>query len=82
MKMLKCKQRGMFDIRVIDPYIVNEITLQCHPKDVDNNLYTFFYRAKSQKWNSISLKLQVSVPILYTFFFAYSMLNLIDELCM
>jgi hypothetical protein len=41
MKMLECKQRGMFDVGVIDPYIVNEITLQRHPKDIENDMYTF-----------------------------------------
>jgi hypothetical protein len=39
--MLECKQSGMFDVGFIDPYIVNEITLQHHPKDVENDLYTF-----------------------------------------
>ena len=31
--------------------------------------------------NTISLQLQVSVTVLYTFCFAYSMLSVIDELC-
>jgi hypothetical protein len=39
--MLECKQRGMFDIGFINPYIVNEIMLQCHSKDVENDMYTF-----------------------------------------
>jgi hypothetical protein len=41
MKMLECKQRRMFNIGIIDPYIVNEITLQHHPKDVENDIYIF-----------------------------------------
>jgi hypothetical protein len=41
MKMLECKQRGMFDVGFIDPYIVNEMTLQHYPKDVENDIYTF-----------------------------------------
>jgi hypothetical protein len=41
MKMLECKQRGMFDIGFIDPFIVNEMTLQHHLKDVENAIYTF-----------------------------------------
>jgi hypothetical protein len=41
MKMLKCKRRGMFEVGFIDLYIVNEITLQNHPKDVENDLSIF-----------------------------------------
>jgi hypothetical protein len=39
--MLKCKQRGMFDVGLIEPYIVKEIMLQRYPKDVENDMYTF-----------------------------------------
>ena len=35
----------------------------------------------NQKGSTISLQLQVSVTVLYTFCFAYSMLSVIDELC-
>jgi hypothetical protein len=31
----------MYDVGFIDPYIVNEIVLQRHPKDVENDIYTF-----------------------------------------
>jgi hypothetical protein len=41
MKMLECKRRGMYDVGFIDPYIVNEIMLQRHPKDVEHDLYAF-----------------------------------------
>jgi hypothetical protein len=35
----------------------------------------------NQKGNTISLQLQVSVSVLYTYYFAYSILSVIDELC-
>jgi hypothetical protein len=80
--MLECKQKGIHDIGFVDPYIINEKMLQGHPKDMENDMFTFFTKQSLKKGNSISLQLQVSVSILYTFFFAYSMLSVIDELCM
>lgn len=40
-----------------------------------------FRETKFQKGNTISLQLRVSVTVLYTFYFAYSMLTVIDDLC-
>jgi hypothetical protein len=40
--MFECKQKGIYDVGFIDPYIVNEKMLQGHPKDVENDLFRFF----------------------------------------
>jgi hypothetical protein len=40
--MLECNQKGIFDVGFVDPYIVNKKMLQAHPKDVENDLFTFF----------------------------------------
>jgi hypothetical protein len=40
--MLECKEKGIYDVGFVDPYIVNEKMLQQHPKDVEHDLFTFF----------------------------------------
>jgi hypothetical protein len=39
--MLECKEKGIYDVGFVDPYIVNEKMLQQHPKDVEHDLFTF-----------------------------------------
>jgi len=41
MKKLECKRTRNYEVGFIDPYIVNEITLKNHPKDVEHDLTTF-----------------------------------------
>jgi hypothetical protein len=40
--MLECKQKEIHDVGFVDPYIINEKMLQGHPKDVENDPFTFF----------------------------------------
>jgi hypothetical protein len=42
MEKLECKNKGIYDVGFVGPYIVNEIILQRHPQDVEHDLYTFF----------------------------------------
>jgi hypothetical protein len=80
--MFECKQKAIYDVGFIDPYIINERMLQHHPRDVENDLFRFFSRQ--------SLKREILFPYnfnecfyhVHIFFFAYSMLSVIDELCM
>ena len=44
MKKLECTRRRIFHIGFIDPYIVNDYTLEHHPQDVENDLYTFLIK--------------------------------------
>jgi hypothetical protein len=82
MKMLEYKNREIYDVGFVDPYIVNEIMLQNHPKDVEHDMYTFFTEQ--------SLKREILFPYNFSWvflscthcFFAYLMLSVIDELCM
>ena len=69
MKILECKRRTIYDIGFIDPYIVNEDTLQKHPEDTEDNLLRFLKEQNYRNGNTISLQLQVSVTVLYTFYF-------------
>jgi hypothetical protein len=47
--MLECKQKNIHDVGLVDPYIINEKMLQGHPKDVENDLFTFFLPRKVLK---------------------------------
>jgi len=42
--MFECKKIGIHDVGFIDPYIINERMLQDHPRDVENDLFRFFFR--------------------------------------
>jgi hypothetical protein len=61
MKMLECKNRGIYDVGFVDPYIVNEIMLENHPKDVEHDLYTFFTKQ--------SLKMEILFPYNFSWVF-------------
>ena len=38
MKILKCKRGQIYDIGFVDPYYINEETLQRHYNDTEDNL--------------------------------------------
>jgi hypothetical protein len=66
--MFECKQKGIYDVGFIDPYIVNEKTLQGHPKDVENDLFILFTKQ--------SLKREILFPYNFKWvFLSYSMLS-------
>ena len=41
MKIFECKRDGIYDIGFVDPYIINEIMIQNHAKDSEENLLRF-----------------------------------------
>jgi hypothetical protein len=42
--MFECKQKGIHDVGFIDPYIINERMLKDHPRDVERDLFRFFFK--------------------------------------
>jgi hypothetical protein len=52
--MFEYKQKNIHDVGFVDPYIINEKILQDHPKDVENDLFTFFTK--------LSLKREIIFP--------------------
>ena len=82
MKMLECKRSKVFEVGFVDPYIMNSHTLVNHPKDVEHDLTTFLTMQHfcteilfpyNFRWVFLSCTY---------FYLAFSMLSVIDELCM
>ena len=84
MKIYEMKRDGRYDIGFIDPNTINQETwtIETSRKDTEK-LARVFEVTKYPTRNTTSLQLRVSVTVLYyKFYFAYSMLSVVDELCM
>ena len=78
MMIRECGVGGIWDIGFIDPDKVHEVTVEQYAQDTEQFLLMFLKRQSTKKRNTFSLQLQVSVTVLYTFYFAFPMLSLID----
>jgi hypothetical protein len=47
--MFECKQKNIHDVGFVDPYIINEYMLQDHPKDMENDMFTFFTKQRLKR---------------------------------
>ena len=48
MKIFECKRDGVYDIGFVDPYIINEIMIQNHAKDSEENLLRFMKKLNTR----------------------------------
>ena len=44
MKIVECRERRIYDIGFIDPYYINEVTVNNHPEDTENNLFRWLVK--------------------------------------
>ena len=72
---------GIWDIGFIDPEKVHELTVESplYAQDTEDVLLTLFKRQSSKKKILFYLQLWMSVNVLYTFYFAFPILSVIDE---
>jgi hypothetical protein len=82
MKILKCKRGQIYHIGFFDPYIVNSYTVDKHYKDIEANLLRFLKKQNTMEEIQFPCNFKWVLMSLYTFYVAYLMLSVIDELYM
>ena len=70
MKIFQCKRGQIYDIGFVDPNFVHEKSLLDFYDETENNLVNALRFNEIKRTNTISLQLQVSVTVFYTFYFA------------
>jgi len=84
MKLQECSRGGRGDIGFIDPYIINDVMLQdpLYAKETERNLLKFL--TEQYYCSEILFPYRLEWVLLSSayFYYPYSMLSVIDELCM
>ena len=83
MKIFELKRDGVYGIGFIDPNTVNEKVLTTYPKDTEKMLLRFLkaLNTKPEIFLPYNFKWVLLLPYFYLLYI-YSMLSVVDELCM
>ena len=83
MKIFELERDGVYGIGFIDPNTVNETVLNNHKQDTENSLLMFLKELNTKSEILLPYNFKwVSLSCTTNFIFAYSMLSVVDELCM
>ena len=83
MKIFEMKRDRVYGIGFIDPNTVYESVLNKHPQDTENNLLMFLMNLNTRPEILFPYNFRlVLLSCATNSIFAYSMLSVVDELCM